>query len=96
VPPEPAWREERFADAFTRELLLPRAVVRAAASAFEADGVEDLAREYAVDRATVLLQAGAGNGSCRGPLGRRAVRRLYRLFTDEGVEAAAFGPLRSW
>lgn len=57
--PEPAWREERFADAFARELLLPRAVVRATASVSGAGGVDDLAREYAVDRGTVLLQAAA-------------------------------------
>jgi Zn-dependent peptidase ImmA (M78 family) len=52
------WREERFADAFARELLLPREDVRAAA----ADGsvpVAALAGWYGVDEETVLLQAAA-------------------------------------
>jgi hypothetical protein len=51
-----AWREERFADAFARELLLPRVVVRDAARPIDA---EMLAQEYAVDNGTVLLQAAA-------------------------------------
>jgi Zn-dependent peptidase ImmA (M78 family) len=53
------WREERFADAFAREMLLPGAEVRDAARDARRLPVARLAERYGVHEGTVLLQAAA-------------------------------------
>jgi hypothetical protein len=53
------WREERFADTFARELLMPKADVRQAAGADGRVPSAVLADRYGVDEGTVLLQAAA-------------------------------------
>lgn len=53
------WREERFADAFARELLMPKADVRQATGSEGRVPSAALADGYGVDEGTVLLQAAA-------------------------------------